>query len=375
VNAKELWKYKHTSAINGVLTDDVDGNGVPEIIAYSSNGEVLILSMDGDLLLSEKVSDKQIWAATVYDNNTNAPSKFLVIGGMDGLLRSFHLTKNFDMDQRWTHKFGSSISGFLLEDLLNNGTEQLISYSLDKTLRVLNKEDGSLIWGQTFEKGIGQVIVVPVLNNQVKKEVVACGNDGTVRVFNAEEGVLKWFKRFSENMRCIATLNPQERDSLLLCGGDDKTLHVIDRKKKGELKSKTLTYSDYVWTLHSYFQNSLRKLLVSTYSFEFLKTEKDVKKLKFTSGLYKYDSNLKMEWKVEGENLESFEVIKDQWKNGIIFFGTTKGDLKALNESNGSILFDLEYPSCVNGLTFLKSYNALVSCHDDGSIVFNRVMD
>ncbi|TXT54978.1 MAG: hypothetical protein BAJALOKI2v1_720003 [Promethearchaeota archaeon] len=370
VKLKQVWQYKHKDAINGILVNKNIKTNNPELIVYTNNGEILILSLDGNLCFSEKVSEKQLWKGLIYEPDSQEKILNLLVGGMDGILRCYTIKSSYELVPIWTHTFKSSISGFFLEDLNNDGITELISYSLDKTLRVLNKKDGLMIWGQMFEKGIGDAIILPPFSDLEEKEVCACGNDGTLRIFDSKNGELKWFKKFSDKMRALTFLSVDSQKNYLLCGGDDRLLHIIDRNTKIEVK--TLEFSDYLWKLCSYPHSSPRNVLVSTYSFEFLKDEKDLSSIDFSSGLFKYDSEFTRKWQVVGENIEILKLIDIDSKRSSIY-GTTKGELKGIDETDGKQLFKMECSSCINDLFYLPSKDLIFSCQDDGSINSYRV--
>ncbi len=63
------------------------------------------------------------------------------------------MAEKYELEHFWSHNFNSSISGILLSDVNNDKNDELIVYSLDKTLKVLNPIDGRLVWGQVFDLG------------------------------------------------------------------------------------------------------------------------------------------------------------------------------------------------------------------------------
>ena len=232
---QESWKYAHSSSVLGVEIGDLNGNNQNEIIAITKEGEVLLFNPKGKPLLSSKISDdNSLWCAKIFKPK-DLSNPILVLGGMDGLLRIFNCSSDYTLEADWAQQFGGSISGLLIEDITGDGTSELLAYSIDKTIRVLNPIEGNLIWGQMFEEGIGDVCIWTDNIDPNHKEVFACGNDGTVRIFNGVNGDLLWFKRFTDKIRCVDYINSID-GVVIVCGGDDNLLHFINHKTKKRLK-------------------------------------------------------------------------------------------------------------------------------------------
>jgi len=207
LKAKELWNFKYNAPILGIEVADLNGNGQIEIIAYTKNGILLIISLNGKLLHKEIISkDSPLWHLKIYDINEDGRYE-LILGGMDGIVRIFKCDLTYNLELLWTHKFDSSISGILIDDINNDSLNELVIFSLDKTLRVLNPYDYTLVWAQVFEDGIGDAKIFINNENFAKKEILACGNDGTIRIFDGTNGQLLWFKRYSGKMRVINYMN------------------------------------------------------------------------------------------------------------------------------------------------------------------------
>ena len=187
MKVKELWNFKYNAPIHGIEVADINSNGQKEIIAYTKDGILLFISLNGKLLHKEIISkDSSLWHLKIYDIDNDGRYE-LIMGGMDGIVRIFKCNFTYNLELLWTHKCNSSISGILIGDINEDDINELIIFSLDKTLRVLNPADGNLVWGQVFEKGIGDVIIFFGDKNSAKKEILACGNDGTIRIFNGKD--------------------------------------------------------------------------------------------------------------------------------------------------------------------------------------------
>ncbi|MFX1274780.1 MAG: WD40 repeat domain-containing protein [Promethearchaeota archaeon] len=362
MNMDEIWTYKHSEPILALELGDINGNSQIEIIATTKKGELLIFSLDGNLLQKKIISDIQsLWYCNLLDIDQDGQNE-IIIGGLDGLLRAFKSSQSYELEIIWKHKFGGSISGFLFDDINGSGQQEIIAYSLDKTLRVLNSSDGTMIWGQIFEDGIGDAISWSDIEVPNHKEIIACGNDGTIRGFNNKNGELQWFKRFPEKIRCISNFH-SNKGQIVATGGDDKVLHLINARNQEEIKS--IEFNDYIWKLRSFPHNKNEKLLVSTYSFAYFDSSISLENTIFTSKLACFDDNLEVLWEINDINIESLEVIelKDLIK---ILIGTTKGEIIIVDSISGELMINLKKNSCANMVKFVLDQPSIFSCHDDG---------
>ncbi len=367
MQVNKLWNIKHNGAILGIELGDINNNGEVEIIAFSRTGLILILSQNGKLIHQEVISkDTPIWHLKIYDIDNDGKNE-LIIGGMDGILRTFKCTLTYKLVKLWSHSFNSSISGILIDDININNNIEIIVYSLDKTMRVLNPLDGSLIWGQIFEDGIGDAIIF----KDDRKWIIACGNDGTIRTFNGIDGELLWFKRFSSKVRCVSYLN-SIKGFVILCGGDDKKLHFIDLKTQKEIG--TIEFKDYVWKCIPYPLSNYNNLLISSYSFDYLDDSLKVENINFTSKLIRINEFLEVKWELKGYNIECLHITEIN-KNTLVFAGTTKGELIIIEEKTGSILYNKTYKACLNMIQFIPEKNLLFCCYDDGTISANKLIN
>ncbi|MFX1434939.1 MAG: hypothetical protein ACFFB1_14290 [Promethearchaeota archaeon] len=362
MNIEKIWDFNANEQLLGVeLGNLIEGNN-KQIITYTKSGKILIFSLNGKLLFKDEITkNTPIWKALIYDIDNDGKEE-LLLGGMDGVLRVFKYKAEFKLKHYWTHRFNSSIGGILVDDINYDGINEIISFSLDKSLRVLNPLDGSLIWGQIFEEGIGDALIWRNLKDPNEIEIIACGNDGTIRIFDNKYGELLWFKRFSNKVRCLSYMCSYQYD-YLVCGGDDKKIHIIDKERKKEIK--TFESDDIIWKCLSFPPHQHNNLLVSSYSFEFL--DNSIKDIKFKSKVMCFNENLGVKWEYKNVNAEILSYI-NALENKCIVIGTTRGYLMLLDELNGKILAQINNPSCLNGLYFDNDSMTLVTCHDNGYI-------
>ncbi|MFX0004885.1 MAG: PQQ-binding-like beta-propeller repeat protein [Candidatus Hodarchaeota archaeon] len=363
----EFWNVKLNEAILGIEIGDINNNGNKEIVGFTRTGALLILSQNGEII-QKKVILKEIpiWHLKIYDLDNDGKNE-IILGGMDGVLRTYKCNNSYELTSFWNHKFSSSISGILINDINKNNTSELIVYSLDKTIRILNALDGTLIWGQIFEDGVGTAIVFV----DKRKMIIAGGNDGTIRVFNAFDGELLWFKRFSNKVRCVSFMKTS-KGSVVLCGGDDKELHFIDIRTQKEFK--TIKFKDYVWKCKSYSIPSLNKSLVSSYSFDYFNNSLQLENVNFTSKLICLNESLELNWELKGYNIECLKVI-EIFSKIFIIAGTTKGELLIIEEETGSIIYNNTNNESLNKIQFFEEKKILFCCYDNGMIFAYQFID
>jgi len=364
INLEEKWHCQIEEAILQIEIGDVNNNGQNEIIAAAKSGRILILSLTGKVFADKKITEESsIWKIEVRDIDNDNKDE-VILAGLDGLLRTFKCDSSYELELFWKHQFGASISGFLVSDINNDNLNEIIAYSIDKSLRVLNPLDGSLIWGQLFEDGIGDAIIWQNTSEPPLKEVIAAGNDGTVRIFKGMNGELSWFKRYTDKIRCVS-LFKSNKDEFLVCGGDDKMLHFIDIKSHNEIK--TIQYQEYVWKCSQFESMKNCNLFVSTYSFDFFDSSIDIDNLEFKSKVMCFNQDLDLIWEINNINVE---VVSHVISEGFNFFiiGTTRGRILLIEDNTGKILAEIKKKSCVNDIKFNLDTKTLIACHDDGSL-------
>jgi outer membrane protein assembly factor BamB len=364
VNIKEQWVFHSSEPILGIEIGDVNNNGQNEIIAFSKSGKLIIISLSGKKITELEISDNSsIWQAKICDIDRDNKNE-VILGGLDGLLRTFKCNTSYKLQPLWAHQFGASISGFFLADVNDDGIEEIIAYSIDKSIRCLNSSDGSLLWGQLFEDGIGDAILWQDSLNPLTLEIIACGNDGTVRSFKGDNGELIWFKRFADKIRCVSYIKSNKKE-MVVCGGDDKNLHIIDKTTQEELKS--FQFDDFVWKCTSFTLEKESNLFVSSYSFSFFDDSIEVQDIVFSSKILRLNSELEKKWEIENINLECF-LQAEFFSNEYFIIGTTKGRLLILDADSGKIFTEINKKSCVNDIKYDSESRLLISCHDNGSV-------
>ncbi|MFX0076226.1 MAG: hypothetical protein ACFE96_12340 [Candidatus Hermodarchaeota archaeon] len=364
VNIEERWDFYASESILGIEIGDINNNGQKEIIGFTSSGKLIVISLDGKKINGYKISENSsIWKAIICDINDDNRNE-VVLGGLDGLLRTFKCTKSYELITFWNHQFGASISGFLYADVNFDDYNEIVAYSIDKSIRCLNSSDGSLIWGQLFEDGIGGAIIWQDSDDSLDLEIIACGNDGTIRSYNGTNGELLWFKRFKDKIRCVSILKTTGKD-FVICGGDNKKLHIIDKKTQEELK--TISFDNYIWKCVTFRLEKEPFLLVSTYSFDYFDDTIKIADIEFNSRLICLNSKFEKVWEIKNVNVETFIQIEIFTKKYVIA-GTTKGKILVLESNSGHVIAEIDKYSCVNDICYDSKSNILLSCHDNGSI-------
>jgi WD40 repeat protein len=365
------WSFSYKESLLGVKFLKSIKIQKKMLFATTKSGYLLVLNLKGKLIFEDQISENSpIWNLEIRDVNNDGIEE-LILGGMDGLLRTFQLCSQTTLKPLWRHQFGSSVSGIRISDINNDERFEIIAYSLDKSLRVLNGNDGSLVWGQLFENGIEDAKIWADRNDSTKKEILACGNDGTIRIFEAQSGRLLWFKRFSDKIRFIDYIN-SNKGTFIICGGDDKELHFVDRETHKEIK--TIQFENYVWKGLSSPISPHSSLLISSYSFDYLENSQPIQEMTFSSRLICIDSNLEIVWELPDKNVEEIHPFQINNKN-FIAIGTTQGELLILDEDNGAIRYNLKYNSCVNSIKYVLESNLLIICYEDGLVEAFHLID
>ncbi len=359
---KRFWYYLYKKPILGFLITKIIKKRESVILSYSKTGEIIFLDLNGRFIREESITEKKaIYSVKVLDINNDGCQE-LILGGMDGILRVFSIIDKFNLNLLWTHKFNSSISGILLDDITCDGNIEVIAFSLDNTIRVFDI-NGNFIWGQVFEKGIGDAFIL--VNKEKKiKQLYAAGNDGTVRVFDGKTGEMLWFKTFSNKIRCLSIIKSIDR-SILICGGDDKILHFIDINNHKEIRN--INFSDYIWKCISYPKDIYNNIVVSTYSFDYFEKIIPLDRIKFSSEILCLNNLFEVVWNLKELNAECllFFMRKNLKYIGI---GTTKGEIALIDEPTGKIISCINENSCTNMVKYYSKKDLIISCHDNGKL-------
>ncbi|MBY8981754.1 MAG: WD40 repeat domain-containing protein [Candidatus Lokiarchaeota archaeon] len=359
---KKSWCYFHKNSVLGFVAFKLKKNNEKVILNYTNKGELLFLNLVGKLTKEMSITDKSAILFVKVSDINNDGFQELILGGIDGVLRFYKIKNDLNLEQIWIHKFDSSISGILINDINYDGNLEIIAFSLDRSLRVLDIK-GKLVWAQMFEKGIGDAFVWDDKENK-KKQIFAVGNDGTVRVFDGKTGELLWFKLFSNKIRCLSIIN-SIYNLLLICGGDDKVLHLIDINNHEEIKK--IPFPNYIWKCKSYPKSSLNNALISTYSFDYFDSSIPLAQVKFSSQILCLNKNLRIKWDLKDVNTEYIHLFR---RNNVklVGIGTTKGEIILINEKNGKIISLINEKSCINMVKYLSDNDLLISCNDNGQI-------
>ena len=348
------WRFKTEEQILGLILADLTKDGKNEILAYSNSGNIYIISFEGKILKKENITDKSpIWCAKI-SNMTQDINNHLFLGALDGLLRTYEINRALEIIPLWAHQFGASISGIIVDDINYDNQIEVIGYSLDKSLRILSSFDGSLLWGQVFEDGISDAVIL--VRNNDEKIIFATGNDATIRSFNGTNGNLLNFARYSDKMRCVSYMRSND-NYLIICGGDDKKAHITDFTLQQEIK--TLSFDEIIWKIDT-IQNSF---FLSTYSFDFLNDDIPKENIIYSSKILCLDEKFNVKWELKNINTEIF-IPYDKY----LILGTTKGTLMVVDIANGNIILTMNTQSCINDIKYDSLSNRFFTCHDNGSI-------
>ena len=173
------------SFINPVLADDIDNDGLPEIIAGSSNGIVYNFKyMNCDTYWHAqwefKAADDDITVIKVVDFDKDG-KKDLVIGSLDKL--RYLLIVGYDMSPKWKSRdYLDSINTLDVSDLDNDGRNDVILGSKNGRIYILKNIESKLGVKLEIKNKIeldNPVYYVKVsdLDNDGKNEIIALTNE------------------------------------------------------------------------------------------------------------------------------------------------------------------------------------------------------
>ncbi len=368
---KKKWTFDYKESILRAKLSACAKEQTKKLFISTKSGKILILDLNSKLVIEEQITEySPIWNFEISDINKNGKQE-LILGGLDGLLRVFQITPELILKPLWAHQFGSSISGIRINDINNDDNLEIIAYSLDKTLRVLDNNSGNLIWGQIFKDGIEDAKIWTDKRVKSTKEIIACGNDGTIRIFENVNGNLLWFKQFSDKVRFIDYIN-SNKGLLIVCGGDDNQLHFIDKVSHNEIK--TMEFDDYVWKSLSFPTLINENILISTYSFDYMDQSIPIQDINFTSKLICINKNIEIEWELNNKNIEVIYRFQTGKQNNIAI-GTTQGELIIIDEKNGTIKSNIVHTSSINDIIYEPKTQLLIISHEDGSIIAYFIED
>ncbi|MHA1144529.1 MAG: WD40 repeat domain-containing protein [Candidatus Helarchaeota archaeon] len=142
-----------------------------------------------------------------------------------------------DEKELWLQEYDWFIYDCATGDLTGNGKAEAVGASEDASLRVVQGDNGSVLWKFGAEKFFRAVItcIINDVNNDGKNEVLCGGCDKKIHVFDAKGEEIWTFptKKWIYVIR-VADITGNGRKEVIF-GSRDRTLRVIDYETKKEL--------------------------------------------------------------------------------------------------------------------------------------------
>ncbi len=182
-NGQVMWTFNTSGTAVFALAqlDDINGDGIPDIIAGSFNGNYYLMNpVNGDVLAQGYLGNNLILQLLPLDDVNNdgfidiLPTKsgnaLMVIDGKTG---QFVWNKTM-ADQPW--------NSAVLPDITGNGMNDIAVGTLFQNNRVyfLQGEDGSELFSAAYGEAVDALTVIPDITGDGSWEMVAGGRDGKV---------------------------------------------------------------------------------------------------------------------------------------------------------------------------------------------------
>jgi len=238
------------SYITSVYSGDLDGDGLNEIFAGTSNGAVMNfhygnckIQWEPEWQYIQKGSGKgEILEMRVSDLENDGKNELIVAANS----RNDYL---FVLDNEGVFKWGDdSAGGFVLFyfvkaiDIDNDGNLDIVALTnkdlISATIYVLDNK-GEIIWNYSIDEGIYQAsknsIFISDLNNDNKLEILVATHKRGIVVLG-HDGELIWSYPTNNvvNSICVSDLNEDNEPEIIF--GSNPYIYLLDRK--GNLKLK-----------------------------------------------------------------------------------------------------------------------------------------
>jgi outer membrane protein assembly factor BamB/energy-coupling factor transporter ATP-binding protein EcfA2 len=264
-----IWDYKGKDWMFSVCAEDIDNDGVVEVIASSREGRVCLLSATGDLRW-ERVVGAKTWVGTVV---AIAPTKVdgkdiparIIVGTRDGKI--YVLDKDgktigkdgqvfaFDNDGRAIEPEQEQEAywyntGYVIRQLYVDPIcpKTIIFGSEDRCVYVLDYKTGELLWKYQTNGWVRAVFSCDI-DNDGKAEILAGSVDKHLYVFDEQGHLLAQYNMGQPVQRIFATDVDNDGDIEILVGTDGKDLaalsyHQDEIAPSGRLQKKWRTTFD-----------------------------------------------------------------------------------------------------------------------------------
>ena len=265
----------------------------------------------------------------------------------------FH-TYAIDGTPKWSHDFSAAISDFLVYKDPFSGEKMLLIPSIDKTLRLLNASDGSLVWGDTFQSGVN-IASELMLENGNEHVLCAGGNDSTLRCYTRAAAMpentykMSWFHKFDSYVRDVDISS----EGKVVAVADDGFLKIFDLQT-GNVEWK-YEHGSFAWKCK--IIEELNMVLSTSYQVPI--QVDDGEDLLGNPGIIACNelTTGNITWKStpgDGWNINAWDVQKvgDEW---IILAGTTSGNLLVIDAREGKLIHSENLDTLINQVFLVEN--------------------
>ena len=318
-----------------------------EILIILKSGEFVILN---GIDFSEKKRFKFENIAPVY--KVNYKHGLIYFGGADA---KFYCIKP-DGSIVWIHEFQNTISEFFFSDLGIENKQFVLICAYDKTFRVLDAITGDYFWAQMTGLGIESSAFGYDTYGNIDS-VFICSDDGTVRKLNPKNGEMT---AYFESPKVIRTLYADFRNGIVLAGGDEMLLYILDYHKL-TIKT-TIPFDTYIWDIIPYKNNPIIQLYSFAFLGELLEETGDPGLIFFellSNQLNECSRLMKL-------NIQSKQII-----DGLLFAGTTDGEIAIIDLVQKRLIISEKIGGFINSIFVMKKDNyrwILGSCEENGDL-------
>lgn len=139
---KDFYKL---GAYHGPAVGDMDGDGAPEIVAISYDGNVYVLNLKGELKWQFACHDYIFHSPTLCDLNGDKQREILVVDGSGYLYALDHKGKQLWRRKESAPALGAG-GGIVVADVSGDSRRDVVYVTPDARVVALNAADGKVLW-------------------------------------------------------------------------------------------------------------------------------------------------------------------------------------------------------------------------------------
>jgi outer membrane protein assembly factor BamB len=233
---EEKWNYDTRSLLlSGPVVEDIDNDGKNEIVFGTRNGQVLSISMEGDLKWAynaqESHSEMELMFLDAETSNSISSSPNIGDINNDGHKEIVFGTESgrlFVLDNKgkplWNYLTEGPIRGTPFIQKFANNQSGILFGSTDKHLYFLNSK-GQLLWKYNANSEIGST---PALIVSKRPMIVFGSNDGVLHALDIK-GAPLWTFKTGDKILAQPTYNilAQGSDPVIIVGSTDGVLYCL----------------------------------------------------------------------------------------------------------------------------------------------------